>query len=490
MGKALLNWRWRTFILALPFLFYCLFPTRNYYWDGLAFAIDIEKHPLSSALLYPSHLIYESFGGWLYRLSEIAGMHTRALYLMQGANCVLAGLSVFLLDKCLRLRNVPADIAVAWALVFGFSATWWRFASDANAYVPAIFLLLCAEILLESNRVTAAAVLTACAMLFHELAVLFLLVALIRLFPKTKTALLFLAIAVVPVALAYVIAYHAGPGGAPGNGFFAWVTWHSPDSSFSFRPLNDVIVSLRGTLRLFFGGRLAEFAGDAVSKVSVAVLAAAIAAFFVALWQAIRKRELRAIAPSRYLLAWIGVYVIFLLFWMPQNTFYRLFYLAPLVLLLATALHPGLRLVWTFAAVLALWNFTFLSYPQSRPEANAPLRFALARVQDWSPGTPIVFRTFHPDLWTISYFNQQASWIGLDHPDPNRLQQLLDQASAGGRSLWIEETAYLAAQADPAARNWMTLHELPKELIEFKDDRHDFRFHRFGSAQATGRESN
>jgi hypothetical protein len=472
--------QWRLVLLALPLLLYCALPTRNYYWDGIAFAIDIEKHPLSASLLYPSHLIYESFGGLLYWFSRIAGIETRALFLMQGANCIVAGLCVFLLDKCLRLRNVQPEISVAWALVFGFSATWWRFASDANAYVPAIFLLLCADLILArrgTGAAVAAGLCTAAAMLFHELAVLFLLAALVRSWVgQHRAAVGFAAASIIPVALAYSVAYRSTPGGSTAGGFLAWLTWHSPDSSFSFHPLTDLALSLRGSLRLFFGGRIAEFAGDGISKAALVPLPVAVVWFLLSVAKAIRA-GVRLVLPARHLLVWTGLYIAFLFFWMPQNTFYRLCYLAPLILLLATTLPEARRAVWLFAAILALWNFAFLAYPQSRKELNAPLRFALAQRTQWKPGTMILFRTFHPDLWTISYFNQQASWIGIARPTVQQLDQRILEAQAGGNPLWLEETAYEAIVADPAGRAWIELHERRGELAEFKDDRHDFRFH-------------
>jgi len=96
------------------------------------------------------------------------------------------------------------------ALAFGFSATWWKFATDANAYVPSIFLLLCAYILLERPGTTALAGLAqAGAMLFHELAFLFLLVAFVRLRKSRRSLSVYAATAVIPVAAAYLAGYIA-----------------------------------------------------------------------------------------------------------------------------------------------------------------------------------------------------------------------------------------------------------------------------------------
>lgn len=465
----------RLLLLALPLLFYCALPSRNFYWDGVAFAIDIEKRLPAASLASPSHLIYMLWGAWLFQLAGSAGIHTRALFVMQAANCVLGGLSVILVYQCLRLRKMPEMLSIAGALVFGFSATWWRFATDANAYVPSIFLLLCADILLENpSGAVLAGFAQAGAMLFHELALLFLPVALFRL-RKTRPAMLaYAAAALIPVAAAYLAAYQAA---SNHTGFFAWLTTHSPDSGFFFNPFTNLALSVRGTARLFFGGKLRDFAGDAISKAAVAGLLVAAIAFLAYARRAIRTAH--APSPQFHLYLWVGIYAAFLFFWMPQNTFYRLFYLPPLIGILVTMLRdaPAARMAVFFVPVLFLWNFTFLVYPQSRPAFSAPLRFALARHDTWAPGSAIVFHRFHPDLWTISYFNPQVAWIGLDRADLDQLERNLEYARTGNKPLWLEETAYELIAADANGRQWLSVHERPGELLQFKDEKHQFRFH-------------
>ncbi len=195
-------------LLALPLFIYCILPTCNYYWDGIAFAMNIENHSPAASLVSPSHFGYAPCGAWLYRMTEACGVRTRALFVLQSANSLLAGLCVILLCGCLRQRSVPLDLSVAWALVFRFSATWWRFASDANAYVPSIFLLLCAYIILDHPRAAILAGLaTAGAMLFHELAILFLPVAFWRLHKSRRSMSAYAAAALIPVTAAYLIAF-------------------------------------------------------------------------------------------------------------------------------------------------------------------------------------------------------------------------------------------------------------------------------------------
>ncbi len=465
--------RWLFLLLFIPLILYLALPTCNYYWDGVGFAVNIEKDHTAASLLYPSHLLYNLWGAWLYRLSELLGFRTRALFLMQAANGVLAGLCVFMLSECLRLRKVAASLAVAWALVFGFSATWWRFASDANAYVPCIFLLLCAWVLLERypRGVILAGLATASAMLFHELAILFIPVAVMRLRRSGRPGWTYVAAALVPVVIAYPIAFRAASHDTTLSGFFAWITIHSPDSGFSFNVFKDAALTIRGSLRLFFGGKLGDFVRDRVSWAAAAALMISIVAFCA---RSVRQ-EFSISRPSRHLMLWTGIYAAFLFFWMPQNTFYRLFYLPPLILILATMLRS--TLVWFFLPVLLFWNFVFLVYPQSRPEFNVPRRFALAQRDTWTRGTPVAFHQFHPDLWTISYFAPQAVWIGIDRGDPAEAERALEYAHAENKTLWLEETAYDLIAANPDGRRWLAEHEHPDELMEFKDDKHDFRFH-------------
>jgi hypothetical protein len=467
-------------LLLFPLAAYLAFPTRNYYWDGIGFAIEIEKKFPPAALAHPSHLIYELWGAWLYKLSDLAGVPIRSLYLMQIANCLLAGLAVVLLYQCLRLKGWSSEHGLVAAWMFGFSATWWKFATDADAYVPAIVLLLCAYILILNGNpgtVIVAGLAHAAAMLFHELAILFLPVAIVLLWKRRSFMLAYCALVLAPVAAAYAWAYTVTfPDGSVG-GFLGWVTSHSADSAFSFHPLRDIGYTLRGTLRLFFGGRLSDVVRNPLSAAAGVLLACALGAFFFYAWRA---RPLRFSSAPGHLILWLGVYVAFLFFWMPQNTFYRLFYLAPLVLIAATAvedkptLHRGAGL---FAAVLLLWNFVFLVYPESRTQFNAPLRFALAQHDAWPAGSAIVFHRFHPDLWTISYFNPQASWISLDRADLSDLERDFAYAQSQRGPLWVEETAYQLMIGTPAGRTWLVEHDRPDELVRFKDEKHEFIFH-------------
>ena len=466
-------------LLALPLVLYLAIPTRNYYWDGIAFANDIEKHAPGAVLVHPNHLVYALWSGWLYGRIQELGFHTRSLFVMQVVNSILAGLSVWLFYFCLRLRGIHMPVAVPVALAFGFTATWWRFATDANAYVPSIFLLLTAYILLASSKNDALAGFAhAGAIVFHQLAIFSLPLALVRLRGRPRGLAAYLACALLPVTAGYIAAYRAVSPQPTWPGLLAWVTYHSPDSEFSFRPLVNLALTIRGTFRLFFGGRISDFAGDRISW-GVLFLAVLVSiAFLVHCWR-VRGQGAALSSAPRHLFIWAGCYALFLYFWMPQNTFYRLFYLPPLLIVFAFLLRSHAGAAWRFLPVLFLWNFAFVIYPQSRAEFNAPLHFALVQRDKWPAGSPIVFYKFHPDLWTISYFNMQAAWISLERADTAELDRHLAYAHSENKPLWLEATAYELVAAVPAGRQWLAAHERPGELLEFRDEKHHFQFRCF-----------
>ncbi len=453
---------------------YLLLPGRSYYWDGVASAIAIERGYTLGQLLHPNHLLYMPAGRVLWLAVEALGIPTRALFVLQWANSVLAAACVALMFGSLREAGAGRAAALAGALVLAFSATWWKFATDAGAYIPAIFLMLCAWRLAARGRGIAAALAVAGAMLFHELAILFLPAALMRAPAKRRAPAAALSLGV--VFLAYAAAYRVVSGSWRMAGFAAWVVSHSPDSGFSWNPLRGAALGLLGTLRLFFGGRPDALEPGALSVAMLSGVAASAGA--IAYWLRSAERP-RLKPPPRAAVLWVAAYALFLLAWMPRNTFYRLFYLPPLLLICASLEWPatGARLAGALAALLLSWNLAFVIYPGSRVERNAPLACARQFAPDWPAGTPIVFHRFHPDLWTISYFNPQAAWIGLERDDPGELDRACAYARSEHAPLWLEATAYDFLNASPAGQAWLRAHPPVRPPLIYRDARHEFRFH-------------
>ncbi len=91
-------------LAAAVLLIYLLFPTKNYYWDGVDFAYDIERASaaLDPALIHANHLLYSPLGRLAYELSRALGFEARALEVLQVKNCLLSALCALLLFFVLR----------------------------------------------------------------------------------------------------------------------------------------------------------------------------------------------------------------------------------------------------------------------------------------------------------------------------------------------------------------------------------------------------
>jgi hypothetical protein len=433
---------------ALAVLFgivYACFLTRNYYWDGLSFAIEIEHAQTWRDLFNVHHLLYNFIGYGEYLL---LGRSVRVLYLMQWTNCVAGAILIWLVYRLLRSFEVPVVNSAAGAALLATAATFWKFTTDADSYILANVFLVAAFLTIPRAPLRGA-LLHVGALMMHQLSALFYPVALLLLWRSRKerfrlNALLYTTISAGLTLAAYGAAYRFASHRAAVASFPAWLTYHA-QVPFSFHPISGAVWVILGTARLFAGGKPEPIA-----------LAAAPLSLGLAGW-AIRRitgsrRQFLSVKTARPLLVWVGVYVGFLLIWEPYNTFYRLFYLTPLVALLAIATRAlPARPLAALAAALLCWNFLVYIYPNSRVERNSLLVFALAQQKQWPPGTGIIFSQLVPDLWTISYFNPQVSWIPLENPDPARVTEIAAFFAKNGGTLYLDWT-YLTRSGRPAAR--------------------------------------
>jgi hypothetical protein len=469
--------------LFLPFIIYLLLPTKEFYWDGVSFALDIERaHRNLSSLLRPNHLLYNPTG---YFLFEVFGEKMRALFLLQALNGILGGICVLLVYRILREITDSRRHSTWLALCMAFSATWWKFATDANAYIPSIFfLLVCFRLLLPTAKPRPfwVGIIHAIAVMFHQLALFFFPVALVCLRRQKQKWPALLQYAVAGVLLSagmYVSAYrHLS---SPGS-FWEWITTHSADSSFTFSIIHNAAVSISSNFKLFFGGKISLLRLDGVTIFGIIGLTFAIAWLFRlraevmqgfrALWSVKTKQHFLESSP---LILWILCYLIFLLFWIPKNTFYRLFYLPAIIFLIGMLGRPWKgkpgHVLAAAVMVLFLWNFAFFIYPNSRTENNEILNFAIQHRVDWPKGTTILFRDFHSDLWTIGYFNPQVSWVERD-----RISQITGPPI--DPPLWLEGTAYDLLKQQPEGNRWLAAHiDVSRSLI-YQSRKHTFRFFR------------
>src|SRR5215813_7844099 len=87
-------------------LLYLLTPTANFYWDGVTFALQIEKVASgardASLLFHQNHLLYNALGYVLYRAVNAVGLSVRALRVLQVSNAVFAAAAVVICYWCAR----------------------------------------------------------------------------------------------------------------------------------------------------------------------------------------------------------------------------------------------------------------------------------------------------------------------------------------------------------------------------------------------------
>src|SRR5690242_1219279 len=122
---------------------YLAFPTKNFYWDGIVFAQAIEDATrVNISLAHPNHLVYNFVGYGFYKLLRGFGADVRALTALQILNSILSAASATILFLILRDTLHSLYFSVCLTLLFALSATWWKFSTDANAYIPSVLFLL------------------------------------------------------------------------------------------------------------------------------------------------------------------------------------------------------------------------------------------------------------------------------------------------------------------------------------------------------------
>jgi len=166
-----------------------------------------------------------------------------------------------------------------------------------------------------------------------------------------------------------------------------------------------------------------------------------------------------------------------LFFWLPYNTYYRLFYFPAILLLCGVVLaryeiiNRGKRkhLALLLVAVIATYNLTFYIYPYSRVQTNEPLVSALAMKPVWSAGTVIYYQEFNTDDWTLKYFNPQTIWRKLPSGGLSALENDLRSIYESGGTAWVETTAIDLLMSESGS--WLGTHATEGSKHEWVDRR-------------------
>jgi hypothetical protein len=287
-------------------------------------------------------------------------------------------------------------LAVCLTLLFAFSATWWKFSTDADAYIPSVLFLLISFYLVlpkQKARPLLLAVTFFVSMSFHQLAIVMWPVLVLGIYVqdgelsikrRTLNAAYFSAVAAILIIAAYAYLFYLASPVFSIQRLLSWTASYSPDADTQFNLWSNLTYSLRGLVRLFLGGRFNLLKGllNPLIVFLFVVLVSAVAYVLFNLGRSLAitilvgrvpKLRLETRQKTVLLLAlfWTFLYVVFLFFWLPQNTFYRMFYLPALILLFGLLLvarpHRTSRTLAVFVIAVALANFLFLIYPFSYP---------------------------------------------------------------------------------------------------------------------------
>lgn len=498
-------------VFAVTFLSYILLLTKNYYWDGIFFAHTIESAPrLNSSLVHPSHLLDMVVQYVIYRVVLLTGFQPRALTVMQVSNCIFAALAACVFFKICLKSFKSRYVALVSTALFAFSATWWKFSTDANSYILAVLLLLvCFYFALphKNPRPFLLAMVHVLAMLVHQLSVLFFPVAVAALVFQCRgkprndqiksVAKYVLTVVSVTVAVYFAMFYMA-TGSVSVRRFATWITYFSPEHGFTFSVWRNLVYTLRSQWRVFLGGRtgfIRDLWGPVILTL-VAVSLLVVMAFFAAMLRRVSElkaavttaiRERAQFKPLTTLcVIWALVYIVFLFFFIPQNTFYRLFYLPALVILAATLLatienspsHMRRYRAALLAAAVFFSNLTLSQYPSAQVRANPPLQLALTMNRSWPAGTTVYFASSNSDNLMVKYFNPGSVWI---EASPEVLMRDVSVLPPSGRSGWLETTVIDQLEATAEGKAWLDAHTQVRPEYELMNRKYRIRFRQLNS---------
>jgi hypothetical protein len=450
-------------------LIYSAFLTRTYYWDGVLFSLYVEKVRNAelppSILFHPNHLLYSGFGYILYSFVHSCGLHLRAITLLQLANVFASTFTAVLIFRCTKRLSGSNRLAAFCCLLFASGATWWKFSTDADSYIPSVLLLVIAvDSLLGGRRsLVIAGGCHVLAMLFHELAIFAYLPILTAVFLEDKPqserirrACVYMLSTSLSVTLVYFSAYwFAGRGS--GRTFLGWITSFSAESQMTHSWQQIVIGYPASYLKLLGGGKLSlvrEYFSAPVFTALLLCLAALLGGVLL-----MRRPRPESANPAdrrakAVLWAWVLPYLLFLAWWEPQSAFYKLFIWPPAVLLFGCFIAERsfwmarLRALIAVSTALAAWNFGAFIFPHSHSSADPILALAETINQESPRNVTVYYRVLSPDDWYLQYFAPGRRWLPLPG-DTRSLQPLSFE------SVCLETTALESVNVQtPSKREW------------------------------------
>ncbi len=431
-------------------LLYFAYLTQTYYWDGVLFSINIELAQRGeippSALFHPNHLLYSAAGYGLYSAALGAGLHMRAITVLQICNAIGSVASAGLIYLLAKRLTRSQETALFSALLFATGANWWKYSTDADAYIICILLLLAASLFLfdDPPKLIPAGACHVAAMLFHELAI-FLYVPVILTIgldrrrstrARLESAVAYALISGICVAGAYELCYaHADYRAYPS--LLRWVSSYDTSNTKFTHSARDIGTYFSGYLKLFVGGRLSLIANYVSPAMVVSFcIACGALAYAVWLWRHPQSAAEGAVEARHKAILWTWLlgYAVFLASWDPGSAFHKLFAWPPIVLLIGTwvaerpALRNRIRALIFIVLAMSAWNFGAFIYPHSQPTADPVLALAKRIDRELPRSATVYYAAPNADSWYLEYFAPGRRWILL--PRDQRADRQIIQSTA------------------------------------------------------------
>ena len=461
--------------------------TSDYYWDGITFALQIEKVAKAEArlglLFHQNHLLYNALGYLAYRSFGAVGFGVRALDLLQTANALIGAAAVVVFFRIAVRVTRSVYVAMVCAGFLAFSAAWWKISTDNNAYIASILLILvCAGNLFGAKpRWYVAGAALAGAMLVHQLASLFYPAALAAVFlsrtiqHRARFAAWLSAAAWVPVIAAYYVSVYFLVGLSSPFAVVKWAVSNPSLQPVAADPLGALLLLPKTNFDAIFGHNLALFREQggwvemtmALAAVVVAILSVVTAIRKVNATRAVRTlrqtaSELSAVRKQVAVVValWLGSYVLFLLLWGPL-IYFRAFYTPALCLVLGLILsnyHGVTGSKPSGAAALAVMAFAFLNLafyigPNMRANANAKVAAARNAAKAWDERTVIYFGNQNEADTAFEYFNPSTTWRRLSRASLAELDGEIARIYNQGGSVWLNRGAVSRVNSEWLARH-------------------------------------
>jgi hypothetical protein len=389
-------------------ILYALTLVKAHTYDALSYTNAVQAGTRNlTTLLNPHHLIYNTLGLILYRLSTFLGWKGGALLPLQTLNIFLGslGLVLFYILACNMVdRRLAAVITCLLAVAHGY----WLYSVEVEVYILSVVFLAATLVVLshpQANEREAAILaggLLGCAMLAHQTNVLFLFVIAVYVWKtdltgKLRWCLYFGITCAFVVVVPYLIAIRLLGLETPSQIIY-WLTTYAHLGRWGILRPNTLLLAATGLRDALVA------ASPVFPPVLNLLLLPPLAALF---WAASRIKE----KATLMCLVWFGVYALFFTWWEPVNLEFWIVPLLPLFLLLALVVgrstgmysRRGLMGLVVMVPVLAGLNWTINLYPL-RFLANDPRHTnALAVTACMEKGDEIFLSNYLLAPWLIYY---------------------------------------------------------------------------------------